>query len=83
MVHAFNPRTQEAEAGRSLSSRTACTREQVPGQPGLQRDSPVFCSYDCYSVQNLYWEDCTPRNCQQLSLDVKRVMLRRGIEMET
>ena len=31
----FNPSTQEAEAGRSLSSRPAWSAEQVPGQPGI------------------------------------------------
>jgi hypothetical protein len=37
----FNPSTQkaEAEAGGSLSSRTAQTTEQVPGQPGLHRET--------------------------------------------
>ena len=31
VVHAYNPRTQEADAGGSLSSR-------VQGQPGLQSE---------------------------------------------
>ena len=39
MAHTFNPSTQEAEAGRALSSRPACSTEQVSGQPGLQRCS--------------------------------------------
>ena len=35
----FNPSTQEAEAGRSLSLRPAWSSEQVPGQPRLHRES--------------------------------------------
>lgn len=33
VIHAFNPSTGEAEAGKSLSSKP--TWFQVPGQPGL------------------------------------------------
>jgi hypothetical protein len=39
VVHAFNPSTQEAEAGGFLSSRPAWSTEQVPGQPGLHRET--------------------------------------------
>ena len=39
MAHAFNPSTQEAEAGESLSSRSTWSTEQVPGQAGLCRDT--------------------------------------------
>jgi hypothetical protein len=35
--HAFNPSTQEAEAGRYV--RPAWSTEQVPGQPGLHREN--------------------------------------------
>ena len=35
---AFSPSTQEAEAGRSLSSRPAWFTELVPGQPGLHKE---------------------------------------------
>jgi hypothetical protein len=38
VAHTFNPSTQEAEAGESLSSRPAWSSEQVPGQLGLQRN---------------------------------------------
>jgi hypothetical protein len=38
MAHAFNGGTQEAEAGRSLSSSLAWSTEQVPGQPGVHRE---------------------------------------------
>jgi hypothetical protein len=37
VAHIFNPRTQEAETGRSLSSRPTESTKQVPGQPGLHR----------------------------------------------
>ena len=39
VAHAFNPSTWEAEAGGSLSSRTAWSTEWVPGQPGLHRQT--------------------------------------------
>ena len=38
VVHAFNPSTWEAEAG-SLSSRPAWSKEQVPGQPELHKET--------------------------------------------
>jgi hypothetical protein len=39
VVHAFNPSTQEAEAGRFLSSWPAWSTKWVPGQPGLYRET--------------------------------------------
>jgi hypothetical protein len=39
MIYSFNPNSQEGEAGRSLSSRPACSTEQVPkptNQPASQ-----------------------------------------------
>jgi hypothetical protein len=42
VVHAFNPRTQEAEAGGFLSSRPAWSTEQVPGQPKLHRETLLW-----------------------------------------
>jgi hypothetical protein len=39
VVHAFNPSTWEAEAGRFLSSRPAWSTKGVPGQPGLHRET--------------------------------------------
>jgi hypothetical protein len=39
VAYAFNPNTQEAEAGRFLSSRPAWSTEWVPGQPGLHRET--------------------------------------------
>jgi hypothetical protein len=39
VVHAFNPSTWEAEAGRFLSSRPAWSTKWVPGQPGLYRET--------------------------------------------
>jgi hypothetical protein len=38
VVHTFNPRAQEAEAGRSLSLRPAWCTEEILGQPGLHRE---------------------------------------------
>ena len=38
-MHTFNPSTWEAEAGRSLSLRTAWSTGKVPGQPGLYRET--------------------------------------------
>jgi hypothetical protein len=38
-AQAFNPSTQEAEVGRSLSLRSACSTEQVPGQSELHRET--------------------------------------------
>jgi hypothetical protein len=38
-VPTFNPSTQEAETGRSLSLRPAWFTERVPGQPGLHRET--------------------------------------------
>ena len=35
----LNPSTWEAEAGRSVSSRPAWSKEQVPGQPGLHSET--------------------------------------------
>jgi hypothetical protein len=39
VVHAFNPSTWKAEAGRSLSSRPAWSTKWVPGQPELYRET--------------------------------------------
>jgi len=39
VVNAFNPSTQEAEAGGSLSYRPAWSTKQVPGQPRLHRET--------------------------------------------
>ena len=39
VAQAFNPSTQEAEAGGSLSSRSAWSSERVPGQPGLHKET--------------------------------------------
>jgi hypothetical protein len=39
VAHAFNSSTQEAEAGRSLSSRPTWSTQRVPDQPGLYRET--------------------------------------------
>lgn len=39
MVHTFNSSIREAEAGRSLSSRTTFSIEQVPGQAELHKET--------------------------------------------
>jgi hypothetical protein len=41
VAHAFNPSTQEAEAGGFLSSRPAWSTEWVPGQPRATQRNPV------------------------------------------
>jgi hypothetical protein len=38
-VHAFNPSTRDAKAGRFLSSRPAWSTARVPGQPGIYRET--------------------------------------------
>jgi hypothetical protein len=38
-MHAFNPSTQEAGTDRSLNSGSTWSTEQVPGQPGLHRET--------------------------------------------
>jgi hypothetical protein len=38
VAHIFNASTQEAKAGRFLSSRPAWFTEQAPGQSGLHRE---------------------------------------------
>jgi hypothetical protein len=39
VAHAFNSSTQEAETGGSLSLRTTLSIVQLPGQPGLYRET--------------------------------------------
>jgi hypothetical protein len=39
VMHIFDPSTQEAEAGRSLSLSPTWSTEQVSGQPGLYRET--------------------------------------------
>ena len=39
VAYSFNPSTWEAEAGRFLSSQPAWSRQLVPGQPGLHRET--------------------------------------------
>jgi hypothetical protein len=39
VAHAFSYSTWKAEAGKSVSSRSAWSTERVPGQPGLHRET--------------------------------------------
>jgi hypothetical protein len=61
-LQAFNPITQEAEAGDgSLSSRAACSTEGVPGQPGLHIETQSLnpsCSARRFSLALA----CTPKS---------------------
>jgi hypothetical protein len=41
VAHTINPSTWDAESGRFLSSRAAWSTEQVPGQPGLHRETCI------------------------------------------
>ena len=50
VAHAFNPSTQEAEAGGSLSSRPAWSTEQVPGQSGLLHRENLSEIHKCVCV---------------------------------
>jgi len=42
LMHAFNPSTQEAEAGGSMSLTPAWSTELVPEQPGATQENPVL-----------------------------------------
>ena len=42
VAQAFNPSIWEPEAGRSLSSRPAWSTKQVPGWPGLHRETLIL-----------------------------------------
>jgi hypothetical protein len=69
-TNAFTPSTQEAEAKRSLSSRTALSINHVPGKPGLHRKSlsqktkwgaqlifiPVFYYCFIFYTELLFWQ---------------------------
>jgi hypothetical protein len=39
VAHTFDPRAWEAEAGKSVSSRSAWSTEHIPGQPGLLKNN--------------------------------------------
>jgi hypothetical protein len=39
VVHDFNPRTQEVEAGRSVNLRQSWSPESFPGHPELYRET--------------------------------------------
>ena len=63
VAHAFNPKTQEMEARGSLSSRSAWSTEQVPGQvPKLHKEilsrktkqttTTKITTEECFKTQN-------------------------------
>lgn len=43
VAHAFNPSTEEADKDESLSSKPACSTNQVPGQSGLEKQNKQIC----------------------------------------
>lgn len=57
-VHAFNPYTQEAESDRSLRLRLTLSKEQVPGQPRLHRETQFWKIKTTYHNKNLKQTKC-------------------------
>ena len=81
VAHTFNSSTLEAEARKSLSSMPAWSTEQVPEQPGLQRETlfrqnqtkttkrimTLSVSYSSLRhIPTLHWLKCIPRIYWQL-----------------
>jgi hypothetical protein len=60
--NAFNPSTHEAEAGRPLISRSDYSTEQVPGQPGLRRESLSWKPNNIQTKRDLYLEETAAGN---------------------
>jgi hypothetical protein len=66
MAHAFNPSTQEAEAGGFLSSRPAWSTERVPGQPELHRETLSWKKKNSISRTYIKVEERAGEMAQQL-----------------
>ena len=81
LVHTFNPSTQEAEADGSLSSRSAGSTEQVPGQPWLHREtlSPKTKKKNKKKQQkkkeDITWTDVTGGCAEHLLLSLSKVII--------
>jgi hypothetical protein len=64
VAHAFIPSTQEAKAGRFLSSRPAWSTKCIPGQPELYRETLFL---KTKNNNNIYIH----MSSQKLNLDLK------------
>ena len=66
VMHAFNPSTQEAEAGRFLGSRPAWSTKWIPGQPGLHKETLSRKKEKEKEKEKIYQKDVTILNiCAQ------------------
>ena len=78
VAHAFNPSTQEAEAGGSLSSRPAWSTEWMPGQSGLllretlSQDTTKKIFFKILKQLGLQISMCKPHENRGVSLSVQR-----------
>jgi hypothetical protein len=72
VAHTFNPSTQEAEAAGSLSSKPTWSTEQVPGQPGLHRETLPQNREKARSAKHLL------HTCQDLNSDLQNTSKEPG-----
>lgn len=67
MECAFNSRTQEAEAGGSLSLRLAWSTGWPPGQPGLHKDTLSWKSKEASKQTNMLIQSAFITNLTHLT----------------